>query len=111
MKRYVASGASAIHAQFAQSDQYVAHLAVFTVNNRDKFVENLTREGISTGVHYPYLDTEFPTTQHLPSFSLPVTEAAKGRIVTLPCFPEMTASEIENVCQAIKKNKQFFEEL
>jgi dTDP-4-amino-4,6-dideoxygalactose transaminase len=108
-KRYVASGATAIHAQFAQSDQYVAHLAVCTVNNRDKFVENLTSEGISTGVHYPYLDTEFPTTRHLDASTLPVSEMAKSRIVTLPCFPEMTQSEIDSVCQAIEKNKQFFE--
>jgi dTDP-4-amino-4,6-dideoxygalactose transaminase len=109
MKRYVASGVSAIHAQFAQSDQYVAHLAVCTVNNRDKFVENLTREGISTGVHYPNLDTDFPTTKHLSPAPLPVSEGAKSRIVTLPCFPEMTEDEIDLVCAAIEKNNSFFE--
>jgi dTDP-4-amino-4,6-dideoxygalactose transaminase len=79
------------------------------VNNRDKFVENLTSEGISTGVHYPYLDTEFPTTRHLDASTLPVSEMAKSRIVTLPCFPEMTQSEIDLVCKAIEKNNQFFE--
>jgi dTDP-4-amino-4,6-dideoxygalactose transaminase len=109
LKQYVASGASAIHAQFAQSDQYVAHLAVCTVNNRDKFVENVASEGISTGVHYPYLDSEFSTTKHLTPSTLPVSEMAKSKIVTLPCFPEMTQSEIELVCQAIEKNNQFFE--
>jgi dTDP-4-amino-4,6-dideoxygalactose transaminase len=109
VKRYVASGASAIHAQFAQSDQYVAHLAVCTVNNRDKFVENVTSEGISTGVHYPYLDTDFPTTKHLSPMPLPVSEGAKSRIVTLPCFPEMTKDEIDLVCAAIEKNNSFFE--
>jgi dTDP-4-amino-4,6-dideoxygalactose transaminase len=109
VKRYVASGASAIHAQFSQSDQYVAHLAVCTVNNRDKFVENLTSEGISTGVHYPYLDTDFPTTKHLSPVPLPVSEGAKSRIVTLPCFPEMTEVEIDLVCAAIEKNNSFFE--
>ena len=81
------------------------------VNDRSQLVENMTSEKIATGVHYPYLDTEFPTTQHLPRLPLPVSEAAKDRIITLPCFPEMTPSEVATVCQAIKKNKQFFEGL
>jgi dTDP-4-amino-4,6-dideoxygalactose transaminase len=109
LKQYVASGATAIHAGYINSEQCVVHLAVCTVNNRDKFVENLTSEGISTGVHYPYLDTDFPTTKHLSPMSLPVSEGAKNRIVTLPCFPEMTQSEIDLVCKAIEKNNQFFE--
>jgi len=109
LKQYVASGATAIHAGYINSEQCVVHLAVCTVNNRDKFVENLTSEGISTGVHYPYLDTDFPTTKHLSPMSLPVSEGAKNRIVTLPCFPEMTQSEIDLVCKVIEKNNQFFE--
>ncbi len=109
LKQYVASGATAIHAGYINSEQCVVHLAVCTVNNRDKFVENLTSEGISTGVHYPYLDTDFPTTKHLSPMSLPVSVGAKNRIVTLPCFPEMTQSEIDLVCKVIEKNNQFFE--
>jgi dTDP-4-amino-4,6-dideoxygalactose transaminase len=111
VKQYLEGGATFVHEAFVNSERNVAHLAVCVVKDRNRFVENMASENIATGVHYPYLDTEFPTTQHLPSFSLPVTEAAKGRIVTLPCFPEMTTSEIETVCQSIKKNKQFFEEL
>jgi dTDP-4-amino-4,6-dideoxygalactose transaminase len=111
VKQYLEGGATFVHEAFVNSERNVAHLAVCVVKDRNRFVENMANENIATGVHYPFLDTEFPTTQHLPSFSLPVTEAAKGRIVTLPCFPEMTTSEIETVCQAIKKNKQFFEEL
>jgi dTDP-4-amino-4,6-dideoxygalactose transaminase len=109
MKRYVASGASAIHAQFVESEKYVAHLAVCTVSDREKFVECLTAEGISTGVHFPNLDTDFPTTKHLSPAPLPVSEGAKSRIVTLPCFPEMTEDEIDLVCAAIEKNNSFFE--
>lgn len=110
-KQYAASGASLVHADFIESEQYVAHLAVCMVNDRSQLVENMTSEKIATGVHYPYLDTEFPTTQHLPRLPLPVSEVAKDRIITLPCFPEMTPSEVATVCQAIKKNKQFFEGL
>jgi dTDP-4-amino-4,6-dideoxygalactose transaminase len=109
LKQYITNGASAIHAQFAQSDQYVAHLAVCTVKNRNEFIAQLTADNISTGVHYPYLDIEFPTTQHLAPSHLPVSEMAKSRIITLPCFPEMTQSEIDLVCQTIEKNNQSFE--
>lgn len=109
LKRFVASGATAIHADYLDSEQCVAHLAVCTVKNRNKFIESFTADNISTGVHYPYLDTEFPTTKHLDASTLPVSEMAKSRIVTLPCFPEMTQSEIDLVCQAIEKNNEFFE--
>jgi dTDP-4-amino-4,6-dideoxygalactose transaminase len=109
MKQYVASGATAIHVDYVGSEQCVAHLAVCTVSNRNEFIANLTAANISAGVHYPYLDSEFPTTKHLTPSTLPVSEMAKSRIVTLPCFPEMTQSEIELVCQAIEKNNQFFE--
>ena len=109
LKQYVASGATAIHADYINSEQCVAHLAVCTVKNRNEFIENLTAANISTGVHYPYLDTEFPTARHLDASTLPVSQMAKSRIVTLPCFPEMTQSEIDLVCQAIEKNNQFFE--
>jgi|688.fasta_scaffold173823_2 dTDP-4-amino-4,6-dideoxygalactose transaminase len=109
LKQYVKSGATAVHAKHVDSERYVAHLAVCTVNNREKFVANLNKENVSTGVHFPFLDTEFPTIQHLDPTTLPVSEAAKTRIVTLPCFPEMTPNEISLVCTAIEKNQQFFE--
>jgi aminotransferase EvaB len=111
VKQYVASGAKVVHAQYVESEQYVAHLAVCMVEDRDKFVSNLMSESISTGVHYPYLDTEFPTTKHLAHLQLPVSVAAKSKIVTLPCFPEMTEVEIGLVCDAIEKNNAFFEVL
>ena len=109
LKQYVKSGATAVHAEHVDSERYVAHLAVCTVNNREKFVANLNKENVSTGVHFPFLDTEFPTIQHLDPTTLPVSEAAKTRIVTLPCFPEMTPNEISLVCTVIEKNQQFFE--
>ena len=34
---------------------------------------------------------------------LPVTEQAAEQILTLPCFAEMTETEIERVCDVLRK--------
>jgi dTDP-4-amino-4,6-dideoxygalactose transaminase len=34
---------------------------------------------------------------------LPVTERAATQILTLPCFAEMTKTEIERVCDVLRK--------
>ena len=72
VKKYVEQGASVVQGNFAVSERYVAHLAVCTVKNRDAFIDKFASLGISTGVHYPYLDSEFATTQHLVKQLLPI---------------------------------------
>jgi dTDP-4-amino-4,6-dideoxygalactose transaminase len=80
----------------------VGHLAVVRSGSREDFRRFLSERGIDTDVHYPVPD-------HLqPGFEPParktdlaVTEAAAGEVLTLPCFPEMTESEIDRVADAI----------
>ena len=111
VKKYVEHGATVVQGNFALSERYVAHLAVCTVKNRDAFIDKFANLGISTGVHYPYLDSEFATTQHLAKQLLPNSIAVKDKIVTLPCFPEMTSLELELVCSTITQCQQHFEVL
>jgi dTDP-4-amino-4,6-dideoxygalactose transaminase len=35
--------------------------------------------------------------------SLPATEQSIGRILTLPCFPEMTEDEIARICSSLAR--------
>jgi dTDP-4-amino-4,6-dideoxygalactose transaminase len=35
--------------------------------------------------------------------SLPATEQSIGRILTLPCFPEMTEDEIDLICSSLAR--------
>jgi dTDP-4-amino-4,6-dideoxygalactose transaminase len=110
-ERYVQHGATVVQGGFANSENYVAHLAVCTVNDRRVLINKFNEAGISTGIHYPYLDSEFATTQHLAKQLLPNSIAVKDKIVTLPCFPEMNSLELELVCSTITKCQQHFEVL
>ena len=109
IKRYSECGASTVHSDFVESERYVAHLAVCLVKERDVMMRKFEDAGISTGVHYPYLDTEFQTTRHLKSAVIPNSVLAKNAIVTLPCFPEMTTQELDSVCSTIESLPKFFE--
>lgn len=80
----------------------VAHLAVVRTSARESLRLFLNDAGIDTEIHYPVPDHLQPGFRPAArSTSLTVTEAAAGEILTLPCFPEMTESEISRVCEAI----------
>ena len=109
VKKYFESGASTVHGSFVGTERFVAHLAVCLVKERDLMMSNFAEAGITTGVHYPFLDTEFQTTRHLKSAVIPNSIIARDKIVTIPCFPEMTTQEIDQVCRVIAKFKRYFE--
>jgi dTDP-4-amino-4,6-dideoxygalactose transaminase len=90
----------------AGGPEYVAHLYVIASNHRDGLRQHLGDRGIATDVHYPVPD-------HLQAawrgevwtrVSLPETEAAATRVLTIPCFPEMTEDEVKKVITAIQES-------
>jgi len=80
----------------------VAHHAVALSDRRDELAAALQERGIGTAVHYPWLVTEMPG---LGMSAAHVPEAAyrRDRILSLPCFPEMTAREVDTVCAALEE--------
>lgn len=91
----------------SSSNDSVSHLAVIRVPadiGRDKFQNELTKRGIQTAIHYPVLDCDQPglpsrdTNHHIPE-----SRAAAAEILSLPCFPEMTSTEISDVITAIQE--------
>jgi dTDP-4-amino-4,6-dideoxygalactose transaminase len=70
---------------------YVAHLFVVRVANRDRFKQYLTTKGIDTEIHYPvpdHLQRAYPSSG--PADRLPHTAAACARVVSLPCYPGLS---------------------
>ena len=108
VKRYCESGASAVHGGFCESENYVAHLAICLVENRTELMRKFANSDVSTGIHYPYLDTEFVANRSFADVTLPNSIAAKSKILTLPCFPELSVCEVDQVCRVISKNIQYF---
>lgn len=80
---------------------YVAHLYVLRVNDRDSFREFLKARGIATDIHYPIPDHLQPAFQASKLEHLAVTESACASVVSLPCFPGLTAVEVERVIGAV----------
>ena len=76
----------------------VAHLFVLRTPDRRGLATALAAHGIDTDVHYPIPDHRQPVVAaDYASIRLPVSERACNEVLSLPCFPELTAAEIEAV--------------
>jgi aminotransferase EvaB len=83
---------------------YVAHLAIILASDRDALRSRLTEAGIATDVHYPIPDHRQPLFgSTYVGLHLPVTEDAVERVLTLPCFPELTDEEVDHVCGVLSE--------
>ena len=82
----------------------VYHLYVIEVDRRDELIDQLKQQGISAGVHYPiplHLQPAFLDLGYEKG-SLPVTERAAERIVSLPIFPELSDDNAMRICCEVK---------
>jgi dTDP-4-amino-4,6-dideoxygalactose transaminase len=85
----------------------VYHLYVVEVSNRAAVVDALAREGIATGVHYPIpLHQQPALAGHGPHRPLPVTEKAAAHVLSLPVYPELTAVDVDRICDLFLKCAQ-----
>jgi dTDP-4-amino-4,6-dideoxygalactose transaminase len=83
--------------------QHAFYVYVIETPNRDRVREALTERGILTGIHYPIpLHLQPACKQYgYAQGSLPVTEAAAERILSLPMYAELTSDQVQQVCDAL----------
>jgi dTDP-4-amino-4,6-dideoxygalactose transaminase len=63
----------------------------------------LASKGVQTDIHYPVPDhRQEPFAVACRDVHLPNTDWAQDRIFSLPCFPELTEGEIEQVCDGLR---------
>lgn len=82
----------------------VYHLYVIAADERDALAAHLAAQGISSGVHYPVPAHRQPAYAHLgygPS-SLPATEAAAARVLSLPMYPDLPEAAVNTVAAAVR---------
>jgi aminotransferase EvaB len=75
-------------------------------SKRDRLRDSLLQKGIGCDIHYPvpdHLQAACKDLGYKPG-SLPETERASSEVLSLPCFPELTTWEIEQVCAAINES-------
>jgi dTDP-4-amino-4,6-dideoxygalactose transaminase len=90
-----------IHVPPVSESNYVAHLYVVQTGERERLRAHLSASSVQTEVHYPLPDHRQPCFEgRHASVTLPNTEYAAGRVLTLPCFPEMTDDEVKQVIDA-----------
>ncbi len=89
------------------SSAYIAHLYIIRCARRESLRLHLKSSGVPCDIHYPIPDHRQPVLEsRFSSLSLPATEKACNEVLTLPCFPEMTDSEVKWVADAINKWKE-----
>ncbi|WP_198415852.1 DegT/DnrJ/EryC1/StrS family aminotransferase [Cryobacterium algoricola] len=102
-QRYEAAVPAGVRMVNHAQDGYVGHLAVIETADREKTRTLLTEAGIHTDVHYPIPDHKQPILAGTIQPSLPVTEAAAERILSLPLFPELEDSEVDRITDVLKR--------
>jgi dTDP-4-amino-4,6-dideoxygalactose transaminase len=79
--------------------QYTIRVPGGNADVRDKFMEELTKRGVGSGVYYP------TPIHRLPSFNLkldlPETERLVTECISLPVHPSLTKDELATVAQAV----------
>jgi len=80
----------------------LARLEGLTID-RFELQERLRAENIGTGLHFLPVHATRAYRRLLGRMRLPVTERAGARILSLPLFPRMTESDVEDVAAALEK--------
>jgi len=82
----------------------VWHAYVIEAERRDALADRLSRSGIETRVPYPVPLHLQPAFRHLDGRSgdHPVAEATAGRMLALPLHSDLSLSDIERTCRAIR---------
>ena len=83
--------------------EHVFHLYVIRTPYRSQLKDYLSKNGISTGIHYPkalpFLNA-YKKLNH-DSNDFPVSHKYQSQILSLPIYPEISTTQIEYVCNAI----------
>ncbi len=86
---------------------HIYHQYTIRTPKRDELKAFLNEADIGVGIHYPYPLHRQPVLEYLglPEGSFPESEAAAREVMSLPCYPELTAEQRSWV---IAKIREFF---
>jgi dTDP-4-amino-4,6-dideoxygalactose transaminase len=87
----------------AEGATHVYHHCIIRTPVRDALREYLAQNGIPTGVHYPFSPIQQPASQALvpAGYECPIADAISRTTLSLPCFPGLTSTEIDYICEKI----------
>ncbi len=88
-----------------EANSQVFHLYVVHVKDRDKLMDHLKENGISSGVHYPiplHLQPAYKYKGYNPG-DFKISEKNASFCLSLPLWPEMTITQQDRVIEVLKK--------
>lgn len=74
-----------------------------TDSNRQVFMETMRGAGVQTSIHYPPIHHFSYYRERFPGITLPVTEDAAAREVTLPLYPGLSDEEVQYVLSSVRE--------
>jgi dTDP-4-amino-4,6-dideoxygalactose transaminase len=86
-------------------NRHVYHIYAVRSNDRDGLQQLLQAEGIQTGLHYPipvHLQQAHADLGYKVG-DFPQSESAANEVLSLPIFPELTSSQVEEVVAAVRR--------
>ena len=84
---------------------HVYHVYAVRTTDRAGLQRALQANGVSTGIHYPipvHLQPAYADLGHGVG-SFPESERAANEVLSLPMFPELSQTQIEQVCAAVRQ--------
>jgi dTDP-4-amino-4,6-dideoxygalactose transaminase len=84
---------------------HVYHIYAIRVTNRDEAMKCLADQGIGTGIHYPvpvHLQEAYQGLGYQCG-AFPIAERCAAEFLSLPMYPELTHSQVEQVIQGVKE--------
>jgi dTDP-4-amino-4,6-dideoxygalactose transaminase len=81
---------------------YILPILLPEGTDRHCFMDQMKAEGIQTSIHYPAIHQFSYYRERFPGVSLPMTEMAAGREVTLPLYPTMGEEKVKVVVAAVE---------
>jgi dTDP-4-amino-4,6-dideoxygalactose transaminase len=90
-----------VEAPFAR---HVYHVYAVRTTDRATLQRSLQSHGVSTGIHYPipvHLQPAYADLGHQVG-AFPESERAANEVLSLPMFPELSTTQIEQVCAAVR---------
>lgn len=82
-------------------ESHVYHLYVIQHLERTRLRNYMAQLGIETMIHYPYLLHQQALFRRSEQIPLPVAENVLGKILSLPLYPQLSAREVDAVCDAL----------
>ncbi|WP_335974248.1 DegT/DnrJ/EryC1/StrS family aminotransferase [Gaetbulibacter jejuensis] len=80
---------------------HIFHAFVVQVNERKKFTEYLTNNGVGWLIHYPIAPHKQNALKKYSELNLPITESIHNTVVSIPMSPVITDAEVKKVIETL----------